>query len=270
MTIGYQLQGNPASPRVLFLHGFWGDRSSFAETIDRLGDRVYALSVDLPGHGQTPIAGNCSMETVAAQVTDLLDRLQFWPCRIVGYSLGGRLALYLALHLALTLPDPSQLTGLILESASPGLADPIARADRRQADEIWARRLELEPIEAVLDDWYRQPIFSSLVQHPAFLAMRSRRLTHHGPSLAMMMRGLGLGQQPNLWPLLPLLTIPTLLIVGDRDTKFCQLNHRIQAQNPTQITLQIMLNCGHNCHLEDPETYAITIVSFLEKTCPPD
>jgi 2-succinyl-6-hydroxy-2,4-cyclohexadiene-1-carboxylate synthase len=259
MTIGYQLQGDPDSPRVLFLHGFWGDRASFAGIIDQLGDRVYALSLDLPGHGRTPIAGNCSMETVAAQVTDLLDRLQFWPCRIVGYSLGGRLALYLAL----TLADPAQLTGLILESASPGLAEPSARADRRRADEIWAGRLELEPIEAVLDDWYRQPIFSSLVQHRSFQALRSRRLRQHGPSLAQVMRGLGLGQQPNLWPLLPLLAIPTLLIVGDRDTKFCQLNHQIQAQNPGKITLQIMPNCGHNCHIESPEIYVRTILSFL-------
>jgi 2-succinyl-6-hydroxy-2,4-cyclohexadiene-1-carboxylate synthase len=254
----FQLQGDPASPRVLFLHGFWGDRHSFAEIIEGLGDRVYALSLDLPGHGPSPM-GDCSMESVAAQVIALVDRLEFWPCTIVGYSLGGRLALYLAL----TRLDSTQLTGLVLESASPGLAEATARADRRRADEIWARRLELEPIERVLDDWYRQPIFSSLVEHRSFPELRSRRLTHHGPSLAMVMRGLGLGQQPNLWPLLPLLTIPTLLIVGDRDTKFCQLNRQIQGQNPDQIKLKTMPNCGHNCHIEDPNIYAATVLSCL-------
>jgi 2-succinyl-6-hydroxy-2,4-cyclohexadiene-1-carboxylate synthase len=263
----FQLQGDPASPRMLFLHGFWGNRHSFAEIIEGLGDRVYALTLDLPGHGSSPIGDcsiDCSMESVAAQVTDLVDRLGFWPCTIVGYSLGGRLALYLAL----TLPDPRQLTGLILESASPGLAEATARADRRQADEIWARRLELEPIEGVLDDWYRQPIFSSLVEHRSFPALRSRRLSHHGPSLARVMRGLGLGQQPNLWPFLPLLTIPTLLIVGDRDAKFRRINHQIQAQNPDHITLQIMANCGHNCHIEDPKIYAAILRSVLGEIPP--
>lgn len=261
MTIGYQLSGNPAAPRVLFLHGFWGDRYSFDGVIEQLGDRVYALSLDLPGHGQTPILGNCTMETVATQVMDLLDRLAFWPCTIVGYSMGGRLALYLTL----TLADPRRLTGLVLESASPGLVEPIARADRRRADKIWAKRLESEPIESVLDDWYQQPIFSSLVQHPAFPRMRSRRLTQQGPSLAEVLRSMGLGQQPNLWPLLPRLTRPTLLIVGDRDTKFCHLNRQIQAQNPGKITLQIFPECGHNCHVEDPKTYATIVLSFLKE-----
>jgi 2-succinyl-6-hydroxy-2,4-cyclohexadiene-1-carboxylate synthase len=261
MTIGYRLQGNPASPRVLFLHGFWGDRYSFDGVIEQLGDRVYALSLDLPGHGQTPILGNCAMETVAGQVMDLLDRLAFWPCTIVGYSMGGRLALYLTVRLA----DQSRLTGLILESASPGLADPIAQADRRRADEIWAKRLESEPIEGVLDDWYRQPIFSSLVQHPAFPRMRSQRLSQRGHTLAKVLRDMGLGQQPNLWPLIPRLTHPTRLIVGDRDAKFCHLNHRIQAQNPGKITLQILRECGHNCHVENPTLYATIVLSFLQE-----
>jgi 2-succinyl-6-hydroxy-2,4-cyclohexadiene-1-carboxylate synthase len=261
MTIGYQRQGNPASPRVLFLHGFWGDRHSFDGVIEQLGDRVYALSLDLPGHGKTPIQGNCAMETVAIQVMDLLDRLAFWPCTIVGYSMGGRLALYLAL----TWADRRLLTGLVLESASPGLADPIAQADRRRADEIWAKRLESEPIEAVLDDWYRQPIFSSLVQHPAFPRLRSRRLTQRGPNLAEVLRDMGLGQQLNLWPLIPRLTRPTRLIVGDRDPKFCQLNHQIQAQNSEEITLQILPKCGHNCHVENPSLYATIVLSFLRE-----
>jgi 2-succinyl-6-hydroxy-2,4-cyclohexadiene-1-carboxylate synthase len=262
MTIGYQLQGNPTSPRVVFLHGFWGDRQSFERVIEELGDRIYALSLDLPGHGQTPVGQNCSIETVATQAIDLLDRLEFWPCTIVGYSMGGRLALYIAL---MTLGNPNQLTGLVLESASPGLADPIARADRRRNDEIWANRLESEPIDRVLDDWYRQPIFNSLVEHRSFQRLRSQRLAQHGPSLAQMMRGLGLGQQPNLWPLLPLLTIPTLLIVGDRDTKFIAINQRIQALNSEKVALRIASDCGHNCHIEAPENYAAIVISFLSK-----
>jgi 2-succinyl-6-hydroxy-2,4-cyclohexadiene-1-carboxylate synthase len=261
MTIGYQLQGNLRSPRVVFLHGFWGDRHSFDGVIEQLGDRVSALSLDLPGHGQTPILGNCAMEMVATQVVDLLDRLAFWPCTIVGYSMGGRLALYLAL----TWADQRLLTGLVLESASPGLEEPSARADRRRQDEIWARRLELEPIEGVLDDWYRQPIFSSLVHHADFPLLRSRRLAQHGPSLAQVLRGMGLGQQPNLWPRLPQLTMPTLLIVGETDSKFRQLNHRIQSQNPGQISLQTLANCGHNCHFEASNGYATIVNAFLAR-----
>ncbi len=259
MTIGYQLQGHPDSPRVVFLHGFWGDRRSFAGIVERLGDRIYALSLDLPGHGQTSIGANCSMATVAAQIVALLDQLGFWPCTIVGYSMGGRLAL----SIALTLPDPTGLTGLILESASPGLADPIARADRRVRDEIWARRLELEPIDRVLDDWYRQPMFSSLVQHRSFQQLRSQRLTQNGPNLARAMRGLGLGQQPNLWPQLPQITTKTLLIVGDRDPKFIAINQQMRALNPGTIDLQILANCGHNSNTESPDIYTIALKSWL-------
>lgn len=259
MTIGYQLRGNPKAPRVVFLHGFWGDRRSFDGLIDRLGHRVYALSIDVPGHGATAITADCSMAMVATQTIALLDLLGFWPCRMVGYSMGGRLALYLAL----VINDPNRLTGLVLESASPGLGDPIARQQRQLADERWAQRLESEPLAIVLDDWYRQAIFARLRQQPYFTSLRSQRLEQHGPSLAQAMRSLGLGQQPNLWPKLPQLRVPTLLLVGDRDPKFIDINQRMQILNPGTITLNCLPNCGHNCHIEATNSYSMQLREFL-------
>ena len=114
----YSFRGNRAKPLILFLHGFMGDNKEFNEIISLLSDQFFSLTVDLPGHGKTRVLGGekCyMMSNTAEALINLLDQLNVKKCFLVGYSMGGRLALYLNLHF------PQYFSKVVIESASPGL-----------------------------------------------------------------------------------------------------------------------------------------------------
>lgn len=114
----YSFTGNSNKPLIVFLHGFMGNIHEFDEAISLLYDEFYYLTIDLPGHGKTQVLGSdeCyTMANTAQALINLLDQLKISQCFLVGYSMGGRLALYLTLHF------PERFPQVVLESASPGL-----------------------------------------------------------------------------------------------------------------------------------------------------
>jgi pimeloyl-ACP methyl ester carboxylesterase len=118
--------------RVVFLHGFTQTRQSWRRTIAALGGRYRAIAPDLPGHGQAAERRPASFAAVAAYVRALADE----PVVLVGYSMGGRIALYTALTF------PRAVARLVLVGASPGIADAAEREERRKADSALADRIE--------------------------------------------------------------------------------------------------------------------------------
>ncbi len=158
--LSYTLSGDGGARAVLFLHGFMGSAEDWRGVTAALDDRFRCLAVDLPGHGASlglP-PEDYTIEGTTRALIRLLDLLGIERPAVVGYSMGGRLALYLALH------HPERCAGLFLESASPGIEDAAERRARREADEEWARRLQ-EDFGTFLADWYRQPPFASLARH---------------------------------------------------------------------------------------------------------
>ncbi len=147
--LNYAVSGTPDLPAVLFLHGFMGSGADWKSVIATLEGRFRCVAVDLPGHGASvglpPEA--YAFENAARLVLDMLDELEIDKTTFVGYSMGGRLALYLALRY------PERCSGLFLESASPGLRSERERAERRAADEEKASRLESEDFDKFLHDW---------------------------------------------------------------------------------------------------------------------
>jgi len=172
-NLNYEVSGDRLSPAVLFLHGFMGSSADWREVMAALGDRTFRIAMDLPGHGASlELAPDTyTVEGAARAVIRTLDGLEVVRPVVAGYSMGGRLALYLALRY------PERCAGLFLESASPGLENSSKRAVRRAADESKAQRLESGDLEAFLRDWYRQPLFASLAQadHRGKAAQRSWR-----------------------------------------------------------------------------------------------
>jgi 2-succinyl-6-hydroxy-2,4-cyclohexadiene-1-carboxylate synthase len=247
--------GNPAHPPLLLLHGFLGDRHDFATVIPDLQTQFYCLSVDLPGHGQTRFAGDYGMANTAQLVIHLLDELQLAQVQLVGYSMGGRLALYLALQFPLRFPAP------IIESASPGLPTAPERTARCQQDQALADRL-LANFPQFLEDWYAQPLFHTLRHHPNFAVMQQRRLRNDPLELAKSLRQMGLGSQPNLWDALPQHQQPLLLLVGEHDRKFVTINQAMANLCPT-AELAVIPAAGHNVHIEQPEAWLAAIGQFL-------
>lgn len=270
----YSAFGNRNHPAILFLHGFMGSCREFNPAIALLSDRFYCVAVDLPGHGDTSVidAEQACTEQAAEQayaipstakgLVQLIEALGIKPCFLVGYSMGGRLALYLALQF------PDYFLKVVLESASPGLKTPEARSQRIQADRTLADRLEAENFSSFLEQWYEQPLFATLQAHPAFAALREQRLNNCPAGLARSLRQAGTGCQPSLWERLKLNNIPLLLLVGGLDAKFLTIN-REMAGLCELVQLKIADRCGHTLHIEDLPWFLNAVQEFFaEQTMP--
>lgn len=254
--------GSVTSPPLVFLHGFLGSGADFESIMRALSDSFYCIAVDLPGHGQTAtFTDDFGMEAIAASIIVLVETLNLKPCHLLGYSMGGRLALYLGIHF------PEYFRTLLLESASPGLDTEKARCDRRQQDERLAQRLEQEDFTEFLHRWYRLPLFQSLAQHPRYEAMFQRRLKNHPHSLARSLRGMGAGSQPSLWRELTELKQPTLLLIGEYDTKFIEIAQSMTDQSH-KISRVMLPEAGHTLHLENESAFLKAIQDFMD-TIPP-
>ncbi|MBW4503947.1 MAG: 2-succinyl-6-hydroxy-2,4-cyclohexadiene-1-carboxylate synthase [Scytonema hyalinum WJT4-NPBG1] len=258
----YYFSGNPDKRLILFLHGFMGNSHEFDQAISLLSHEFYCLTVDLPGHGETKVLGGdeCyTMPNTAHAIINLLDDLKITKCFLVGYSMGGRLALYLTLHF------PERFSKVILESASPGLSTEAERVERVKRDEQIARKLERSvnknDFAVFLSNWYTQPIFGSIKNHSQFQHLIEVRLQNNPIELAKSLRLMGTGYQPSLWEKLKENTNPLLLLVGEDDEKFIDINQKIAKTWKCQ--LKIVSYSGHNIHFVNTMVFVKSVREFL-------
>ncbi len=226
-------------PAIVLLHGFTQTGAAWDPVIAELGAGYRALAPDLRGHG-TAARRPATLEGVVDDVRRLA------PERFVlgGYSMGGRLAL----HVALTLP--TRIAALVLIGASPGIADRDERRRRRAADERLADELEDSTIAAFARRWAAQPLFAG--QPPDVAAgAHADRLRNEPAGLAAALRGLGTGALPSLWDRLGELTMPVALVVGERDARFRAIAERMAAAINVVQTV-VVPGAGHAAGLEAP------------------
>ena len=260
-ALQYHLDAIGVGESLLLLHGFSGACATWHAVANALADRWRVIMIDCLGHGQSdapPKVERYRMASLAADIIDLLDQLAIERTHLLGYSMGGRLALCVALRY------PERLRSLILESASPGLADASERAERRRRDLALADRIEGKGIPAFVDYWERMPLWASQSKLPAdiIMAQRKQRLRNNAVGLANSLRGLGTGAQPNLWPALPALQLPALLLAGAADHKFRRINEAMAARMP-RAQLRLIPAAGHNTHLENAPAFCHEVSSFL-------
>lgn len=256
--LNYSLTGNVNKPVILLLHGFMGNSNDFVEVMPQMSQYFSCLTVDLPGHGKTKVTGDdeyYNMPNTALALINLLDNLKIDKCCLFGYSMGGRLALYLAIKF------PPRFDKLILESASPGLRNISEKARRRLSDLKLAEQLENGNFPEFLSSWYNQPLFQSLKQHHQFEEFIKRRLNNQPSELAKSLRNLGISNQPSLWEELVNHQIPTLLIVGEFDHKFQMINQEI-VQLCQFAIMKSISQSGHNIHWENPVKWTETVIQF--------
>jgi 2-succinyl-6-hydroxy-2,4-cyclohexadiene-1-carboxylate synthase len=233
---------------LLLLHGFTQTGRGWDEVARHLaGERYRPLAPDLRGHGSAGPRRPIDFDSCVADVA----RLGGERFALAGYSMGGRLALHVALA------HPERVTRLVLVSATAGIEDPDERARRRAADERLAAWMEGRLMTEVADRWGAQALFAH--QSPEIAsASRADRLSNEPEHLAAALRGVGTGVMEPLWDRLAELELEAVVLAGELDAKFVALARRLAGGLPHGV-LTIVPGAGHALPLEAPAAVAAAI-----------
>lgn len=237
-------------PRLALLHGFTQTGRSWAPLVPALEEHFEVISPDLPGHGARS-GVRADLWEAARLVGEECGRAAY-----VGYSMGGRVALHLGLA------QPGLVERLVLVSVTGGIEDNAERAARRREDDALARSIEADGVEAFLDRWLAEPMFANL---PADAAGLDARGENTAEGLAAALRLMGTGTQEPLWRRLDELTMPVLVVAGDRDDKFAEQALHLGGWIGPTAELGLVPDAGHACHLERPEAFLELLLPFLER-----
>jgi 2-succinyl-6-hydroxy-2,4-cyclohexadiene-1-carboxylate synthase len=235
-------------PTLAFVHGFTQTGRSWLQVAAELTPDHEVLVVDAPGHG-----GSSAVDADLVSGAELLGAAA-GRATYVGYSMGGRLCL----HLALARPD--LVEALVLVGATAGIEDAGERAARRAADEALAADLEHGGLDAFLDRWLANPLFAGLDPSAAGVDDRRRNTV---PGLATSLRRAGTGTQEPLWDRLGELAMPVLVVAGEHDEKFAALGRRMAAAIGSKATFATVPRAGHAAHLERPPAFVAILLGWL-------
>lgn len=248
--LAYQWHANSGQP-VVFLHGLLGSQQDWQAALDTLQHfpQIRPLTLDLPLHGESAKHTCEGFAHARHQLHQTLTALIHEPFVLVGYSLGGRLAL----DYTLNQPNPL-LAYTLLEGANIGLTSETEKAARWQNDQHWAHRFRTEPLEKVLADWYQQPVFAHLDANKRSDFINKRQ-NNSGECIAAMLESTSLAKQPDFSPQLPHQKIHFL--IGEQDAKFRQ-----QAENH-RLPHTLIPHAGHNAHAENPVGFVEALRRFI-------
>jgi 2-succinyl-6-hydroxy-2,4-cyclohexadiene-1-carboxylate synthase len=268
--VRYSVTISGLGPPLILLHGFAGNAETWAPHRAGLGAHFLTIAVDLLGHGHSdapPDPARYTIEHTVADLQSLCDVL-LSPLPeggrerygLLGYSLGGRVALHLALA------SPGQVGALILESTSPGILDPDDRAKRRRGDDELAEFTERKGVAAFTRRWEALPLFASQRKLPLPVRhlQRDQRLHNTPRGIANSLRGMGAGVPEPVHDRLAELTMPTLLIVGALDDRY-RAHAAVMQEKLPSARLAVVEEAGHNVHLEQPKEFDAEVLAFFRE-----
>ena len=240
------------SGRVVAIHGFTQTGRSWPpQLVERLrADGYEVLTPDQAGHGTAKNVRANLLEGAAALA-------ELGPAAYIGYSMGGRLALHVAVH------HPAVVERLVLIGATAGIEDERERAERKLADDKLAATIQRDGVDAFLVRWLADPMFASLPAEASGIEYR-RENTPEG--LAASLRLMGTGTQQPLWSRLGQVRVPVQFLVGELDQKFTALALRMADKWGGPARVEVVRNAGHAVHLEQPVEVASRIAEFLRDT----
>ncbi|GCF08564.1 2-succinyl-6-hydroxy-2,4-cyclohexadiene-1-carboxylate synthase [Dictyobacter arantiisoli] len=261
--MGVLQHGDPTGrPALVFIHGFTGCAANwepFLTDFAQQGMRVVAL--DMLGHGNSDAPEDPRRYAMEHCQADIIAALQVLGIAageaiLIGYSMGGRIALYTALA--------GYFRALVLESVSPGLSTAEEREQRCRSDVALANCIDEFGLEAFVDYWERRPLFDTQSRLPIKkrAGLRQQRLKNSEIGLANSLRGVGTGAQPPLHERLSEITVPVLLITGEDDKKFCQIAVEMAAKMP-QAEHHVIPGAGHTTHFEQPALFEVVVRNFF-------
>ena len=254
MMLAAHCRGNPALTPLVLLHGFMGSADDWQPLLPFLQKYFYLVAMDLPGHGSSPMLPESGdgFGDFAVCLNQTLKALELTSVVLLGYSLGGRLAMAYARYY------PQNVVRLLLEGAHPGLRSETERQQRASADQQWVERFAREPVANVLRDWYQQPVFADLneAQRQQLIKLRQHQ---SGPGLARAMMMFSLSRQPDYRLMLNHRRFSAYYFYGEHDSKFGALGQSLLEQQCLDGLRQIDRS-GHNIHRERPKGFASAIL----------
>ncbi|MBM7653264.1 2-succinyl-6-hydroxy-2,4-cyclohexadiene-1-carboxylate synthase [Neobacillus cucumis] len=247
---------------LVLLHGFTGDSTTWEPFVERWKGHSELIIPDIIGHGKSDSPKEVKyyqIESMANNLNRFLDRQGINQIDLLGYSMGGRLALTFALAF------PNRVRKLILESASPGLKLESERELRRMNDAKLANFIIDNGMDSFVDYWENIPLFQTMKRLPASLQakVREQRLRNSPQGLANSLLGMGTGSQPSWWEKLDQLSCDVLLLTGQEDQKFCQIAE-VMVKSINKATWIVLENCGHAIHVEEQEKFGTIVNDFLK------
>jgi 2-succinyl-6-hydroxy-2,4-cyclohexadiene-1-carboxylate synthase len=250
--LGAHRAGARAGARLVLVHGFTQTGRCWGPIADDLSRDHELVLVDAPGHGRSSTV-RATLEDGAHLIGEVGGRGTY-----IGYSMGGRFALRLALD------RPDRVDRLVLIGASPGIESSTERARRRRADRGLAHRIERIGVATFLDEWLAQPLFAGL---PPAMQFRAERLENDPAALASSLRLAGTGSQESLWDRLRELDQPVLLVTGADDAKFTATATRMaSAIGGSRVTVMTITGAGHTAHLEAPDAFLAELRAWIDTT----
>lgn len=240
---------------LVWLHGLLGNQRDWGTILSFMRDWP-CLTVDLPGHGESVNIRANSFVDVNALLTETLKQNNISQYILIGYSLGGRIAMYHACN------SGSALKGLAVEGGNLGLKSVDDKQHRILHDHLWANKFRSQPLDNVLNEWYRQPVFSDLSskQREQFIAYRRN---NDAQRVADILESTSLGRQPwlgdNLCRLHEQNKLPLCYLCGEYDAKFQNMAAEYG------LPLKIIAQAGHNAHRSNPQGFSQQLISFLKE-----
>lgn len=262
-SIYVEIEGEEHFPTVVFLHGFTGSTSTWRDIRSHLAESYRTVAVDLTGHGQTSIPNEPERYDMKEQLADLnklFHELNIHDFTLVGYSMGGRVAL------AFTVEYPEKIKALILESSSPGLKSVDDRHTRKAADQFLAQKIVDNGLESFVNSWENIPLFHSQKSLPAEQRnkIRQERLSQTERGLSNSLLGIGTGSQPSYWHMLDSIRKPVFLLTGELDEKFVNIAMEMKKRMPSWKHT-VVSDAGHAIHVEKPSLFATMIKDYMKE-----
>lgn len=234
-TLTKKLFGNPSSPPLVFLHGLLGSTEDYIPMINELKKDFYCIGIDLPGHGVSPLISPLTLHSTLKAIKETLQ--DYGMVSIIGYSLGGRLAMLLEYYY------PHLIKSMMLLSTHPGLTSQ-EKKQRLLLEKKWVSLLQ-QDLGAFLKEWYSQPLFKTLPLED----MVRKRFHLNKSSIEKVMQALSIIKQPSLWNHLNHIKIPLIFLYGEYDASYKALYEKL----PSSLQKKEIPRASHAIHLENAQ-----------------
>uniref|UniRef100_A0A0E0G8W4 Mandelate racemase/muconate lactonizing enzyme C-terminal domain-containing protein n=1 Tax=Oryza nivara TaxID=4536 RepID=A0A0E0G8W4_ORYNI len=265
---------------ILFLHGFLGTSEDWVPMMKALSPSARVIAVDLPGHGESEILQHdvensnqisFSVQSVADLLLKLIRNITDGAVVVVGYSMGARIALHMALN------QNHKISEAVIISGSPGLRDEATKRRRSAIDRSRAHFLSSCGLENFLETWYSAKMWASLREHPKFDSLVRTRMKHNNiKALSKVLADSSIGTQKSLWEDLKHLKSPLLIVAGEKDPKFKEISQQMcreirkhkDRESDGLCEMIIIPDSGHAVHVENPLPLVRAIRKFLVRDIP--